>query len=119
MLCRQLTWTSLAIAIVLVSTTSVHAQLPFYTDDADTTDKHRFHLELSNETDWLQESSHPGRRQNTTVFSLNYGLTSRIELGVNAPFIKIYNDPTSGRGNPSGIGDTQFGVKIRLLYERE
>jgi hypothetical protein len=118
-MCHQLTWACLAIAIVFISTTSIHAQLPFYTDDTDTTDKHKFHLELSNETDWLQESSLPGRRQNTTVFTLNYGLTDRIELGVNAPFIKIYNDPTSGLGSPSGIGDTQFGVKIRLLYERE
>lgn len=107
------------LAIAFLSSTSAHAQLPFYTDDADTTPKKKFHIELSNEHDWLQRSSIPGLRQNTTVFTLNYGLSDRIELGVNAPLIKIFNERSSLLGNSSGIGDTQFGVKIRLLDERE
>ena len=107
------------LAIVLLSSTSARAQLPFYTDDADTTPKGKFHIELSNEHDWLQGSSFPGIRQNTTVFTFNYGLTDRIEVGVNAPLIKIFNDRSSMLGNPGGIGDTQFGAKIRLLDERE
>jgi len=109
----------IAIGVTLLSVTSAKAQLPFYTDDADTTPKGKVHLEISNEHDWLQQSSLPGTRQNTSVFSLNYGLTNRIELGVNAPFIKIFNEPTSTLENPAGIGDTQFGVKVRLLDERE
>jgi hypothetical protein len=104
---------------VFLSPTSAHAQLPFYTDDADTTPKGKFHLELSNEHDWLQRASLPGRRQNTSVFTLNYGLTDRIELGINAPFVKIINDRDSRLGNPGGIGDTQFGVKVKLWRERE
>jgi hypothetical protein len=104
---------------VFLSPTSAHAQLPFYTDDADTTPKGKFHLELSNEHDWLQRASLPGRRQNTSVFTLNYGLTDRIELGINAPFVKIFNDRDSRLGNPGGIGDTQFGVKVKLWRERE
>ena len=107
------------LAIAFLSPASAHAQLPFYTDDSDTTPKGKFHLELSNEHDWLQRSSFPGIRQNTTVFTLNYGLTDRIELGVNAPLIKIFNDRNSRLENPDGIGDTQFGVKVRLLDERE
>jgi hypothetical protein len=98
---------------------SVRAQLPFYTDDADTTPKGKFHFEFSNELDWLQRSALPGRRQNMSVFALNYGLTDRIELGVNAPFIKIFNDQPSQLGNPGGVGDTQFGVKAKLRDERE
>ena len=108
----------LVIAIAFVSS-SAHAQLPFYTDDADTTPKGKFHIELSNETDWLQKTSLPGLRQNTTVFTFNYGVTDRLELDVNAPYIAISNDRASGLGTPSGIGDTQFGVKIRVLNERE
>src|ERR1044072_8384349 len=108
MLHCQLKWVWLVLAIAF---TSAHAQLPFYTDDADTTPKRKFHLELSNEHDWLQRSSFPGIRQNTTVVTLNYGLTDRIELGVNAPLIKIYNDRFSRLGDPIGIGDTQFGAK--------
>ncbi|HET6977459.1 MAG TPA: transporter [Pyrinomonadaceae bacterium] len=119
MLRRRLRWACFAFVIALLAPATTNAQLPFYTDDADTTPKHKFHLELSNEHDWLQRSSFPGKRQNTTVFTLNYGLTDHIELGINAPLIKIFNDRSSLLGNPSGIGDTQFGVKIRLLDERE
>lgn len=115
----QLRRACFAFAFACLASTSASGQLPFYTDDADTTTKGKFHLELSNEHDWLQKSSFPGKRQNTTVFTVNYGLTNRIELGVNAPFIKIFNDRSSMLGSPSGIGDTQFGVKIRLLDERE
>jgi len=116
---RQLRCAWVVLAIAFLSSTSAHAQLPFYTDDADTTPKGKFHIELSNEHDWLQRSAFPGLRQNTTVFTLNYGLTNHIELGVNAPLIKIFNDRASRIGNSSGIGDTQFGVKIRLLDEHE
>ena len=107
------------LAVIVFASISAYAQLPFYTDDSDTTPKHKFHLEISNEHDWLQKSSLPGERQNTTVFTLNYGLTDRIELGVNGPLIKIVNDQSSGLGNPFGIGDTQFGVKFRVHDERE
>ena len=119
MLRCQLRWVWFILAIAFLSSTSAHAQLPFYTDDADTTPKRKFHLEVSNEHDWLQRSSFPGIRQNTTVFTFNYGLTDRIELGVNAPLIKIVNDRFARLGSPIGIGDTQFGVKVRLLDERE
>lgn len=119
MLPSRLRWACFVIGIAFLSSTPASAQLPFYTDDADTTAKGKFHLEVSNQHDWLQTSSLPGRRQNTTVFTLNYGLTNRIELGVNAPFIKIFNDRPSILGNPSGFGDTQFGVKVRLFEERE
>jgi hypothetical protein len=118
MLRCKLTWACLAIGIVLIST-RVSAQLPLSTDDADTTPKGKFHLEFSNEYDWLQRSSFPGRRQNTFLFTLNYGLTDRIELGLGAPFIRIANDRASRLGNPNGIGDVQFGVKLKLREERE
>ena len=109
----------LGAAVAFLTSYSVHAQLPFYTDDADTTPKRKLHFEISNEHDWLQQSSLPGKRQNTTVFTVNYGLTNHIELGVNGPFIKIFNDHAAALGNPSGIGDTQFGIKVRLRDERE
>jgi outer membrane putative beta-barrel porin/alpha-amylase len=107
-----------AIAITLTST-AVYPQLPFTTDDADTTPKGKFHIEFSTEYDLLQRSAFPGRRQTTSLFSLNYGVTDRIEVGTTVPFIRIENDRTSNFGNPSGIGDTQFGVKIKLIEEHE
>lgn len=118
----QLRCACLVVAFVIgtfASSTSVHAQLPFYTDDTDTTPKGKFHLEISNQYDLLPVSSLPGKTQNTSVLSVNYGLTNHIELGVNGPLIKIFNEPASMLGNPTGIGDTQFVMKCRLFDERE
>ena len=111
--------TLLLVVLVCFAAKPTRAQIPFYTDDADITEKGKFHLEFANEHDWLQKSSFPGKRQNTTVLTLNYGLTDRIELGVNVPFVKIFNDRSAMLRSPSGIGDTQFGVKARIFEERE
>jgi hypothetical protein len=103
----------------LLSASPAGAQIPFFTDDADTTEQGKFHLEFLNEHDWLQTSSLPGKRQNTTTLTLNYGLTRRIELGVSVPFIKNFNDRSSIVGDPAGVGDAQFGVKARIRDERD
>jgi hypothetical protein len=109
----------LLFALLLVSAASANAQIPFYTDDADTTERGKFHFEFFDEHDWLQKSSRPGKRQNLINLTLNYGLTDRIELDVNAPIIKIVNERPSRLENPVGIGDVQFGLKARLRDERE
>ena len=119
MISCRLRSTFFLVAFAFLSSSAVCAQIPFYTDDADTTEKGKFHLEFSNEHDWLQKSSLPGKRQNTTILTLNYGVTNRIEVGVNVPFIKIFNDRSSMLGKPTGIGDAQFGLKARLYDERE
>lgn len=114
-------FTSILVLIIFVFlfTTRVDAQIPFYTDDADITDKGKFHFEFFNEHDWLQRSFHPALRQNLSNFTLNYGLTDRIELGINAPVIKIISSHDSFLGDPLGIGDTQIGAKVKLLDEKE
>jgi hypothetical protein len=119
MLRCELRYACVVIAITLVAATSARAQLPFYTDDTDTTPKGKFHLEISSEYDWLAVSSLPGKNQNTSVLTLNYGLTNHVELGVNGPLIKIFNERDSALRNESGIGDTQFVLKIRVLDECE
>lgn len=113
---RQL---KLIFLLVTIWSAPLYAQIPFYTDDADTTEKGKFHFEFFNEHAWLQESDFPAKRQNTSVFTLNYGLTDRIELGINAPTVKIYRARESLLRSPLGIGDTQLAVKIRLRRERE
>lgn len=100
-------------------TLTVYSQIPFYTDDADTTPKGQFHLEMYNEHDVLQKSAYPAKRQNTFVFTLNYGLTKKLELGVNAPYITLINSRVADAGAVSGQGDVQFGLKYRLRNERE
>lgn len=104
---------------LLCAAASLRAQVPFYTDDADTTARGKFHLEFFNEHDVLQRELYPARRQNTANFTLNYGLTDQIELDINAPLITIYNARTSPLGKPFGVGDTQFGVKYNFRKERE
>ena len=108
----------IAIAITFLVSTSARAQLPFYTDDTDTTPKGKFHLEISNQYDLLAASSLPAKTQNTAVLTVNYGLTNHIELGVNGPLITIFNEPGSTFNNASGVGDTQFVMKVRLFDER-
>ena len=107
------------VATVLLSALPVKGQLPFYTDDADTTDKGKFHFEFFDEHDLLQRALYPAKRQNTANFTVNYGLTKRVEFDINAPILTIYNAKTSPLGNPTGIGDTQFGVKYRFHDEHE
>jgi len=114
---KRLHWIVFIITFGFLLSSQVHAQIPFYTDDTDTTTKGKFHFEFFNEHDWLQKSSLPGKRQNTANFTLNYGLTHRIELAINAPLLKIYNTRDSLLGSPFGQGDTQFGVKARFHDE--
>jgi len=94
------------------------AQLPFYTDDADTTEKGKFHLEIFNEQDLLQKADYPAKRQNNINSTINYGLTSRLEFDLNAPFLHITYSKASGIPNPSGFGDTQLGLKYRFHDEK-
>lgn len=116
---RSSTHRAILLFCLLTWTTPVCAQIPFYTDDADTTKKRKFHLELYNEHDVLQKSSYPAKRQNMLVLTLNYGLTERLELGVNAPLITLSNSRIVEDRNLVGQGDVQFGLKYRLRDERE
>lgn len=115
---RPLTLGLLLLALLSLCAAESRAQIPFYTDDADTTEKGKLHFEFFNEHDLLQESSYPALRQNTDNFTLNYGLTNRIELGVNFPLLMIINAKAAA-GNAFGVGDAQFGVKYRVRDERE
>ncbi len=114
----RISFTLLAILLALPTATA-RAQLPFFTDDADTTDKGKFHFEFFDEQDVLQRALYPAKRQNTANFKLNYGLTKRIELDADIPFLTIYNSKASPSGNAAGIGDRQFGVKYNFHQEQE
>jgi Putative MetA-pathway of phenol degradation len=109
----------LVIVITFIGKVDTFAQLPFYTDDADTTTKGKFHLEIFDEHDVLQRASYPAKRQNTIVFTIDYGITNRLELGVNAPLITLSNSKISQPRNVTGVGDTQFGLKYNFLTERD
>lgn len=110
---------SALLALCLSPAAVANAQLPFYTDDADTTDKGKFHVEFFNEHDILAREVYPAKRQNTANFTLNYGVTKRLEFDINAPMLMIFHTSDSGVGTPKGIGDMQFGLKYRFHDERE
>ena len=108
----------LAFWLVVVGSTA-SAQQPFVTDDADTTPKGHFHFEFSNEFDWLQREAFPSIKQNTADFELDYGLFDRLEIGIEAPLLTIWNAPGNSPRTVSGPGDTNLSLKYNFLKERE
>lgn len=92
----------------------LHAQLPFYTDDATVTESGKWHLESFNEYDALQLQS-PNVRQNTANFKVNYGLPHKLEFDVDFPILSIYR--TAGNQPSTGVGDTNLGIKSTFRTE--
>src|SRR5687768_17143843 len=79
---RTLLWVSCVPVLFFLLASTVQAQQPFVTDDADVTPKGRFHFEFSNEFDLLQRSLFPNLKQNTADFELDYGLFEGVEIRV-------------------------------------
>lgn len=107
------------LALLFFLAVPVASQQPFVTDDADVTPKGRFHLEFSNEFDWLQRESLPSLRQNTADIELDYGLFERLEIGIAAPFLTIINQSGTIPRSVTGIGDLNVSLKYNFLQERE
>lgn len=107
------------ILLAALLTSTVQAQQPFVTDDADTTPKKHFHFEFSNEFDLLRKSSFPNLKQNTADFELDYGLFKNVELGIESPLLTIFNAAGTGPRVVSGIGDTNISLKYNFHHERE
>jgi hypothetical protein len=110
---------ALTISLLGVSVSLGHAQQPFVTDDTDTTPKHHFHFEFSNEFDLLQSSAFPNLKQNTADFELDYGVFENLEIGIESPLLTIMNARGNVRRNITGIGDTNISVKYNFVKERE
>ncbi len=107
------------LALLILIPLTAQAQQPFITDNADVTPKTHFHFEFGNEFDLLQRSSFPGLKQNTADFKLNYGLVEGLEIGIESPFLTIFNAAGTSPHTPSGIGDTNLSVKCNFHKERE
>jgi hypothetical protein len=88
------------------------AQMPFYTDDTEVTEKGVWHFEFFNEFDGLQSSLYPDLRQNTFNYKVNYGLPHNLEADFDAPYLAIYR--TDGSQSSSGPGDTNMGIKWKF-----
>jgi hypothetical protein len=108
-----------ALLLLFMTGSMVKGQQPFETDDADTTPKHHFHFEFSNEFDVLQTSAFPNLKQNTADFELDYGVLDNLEVGIEVPLLTLLNAQGTGPLRPHGIGDTNVSVKYNFLKERE
>jgi hypothetical protein len=85
---------------------NAEAQTPFVTDDADVTEKGKFHFEFINKFDVLQQSAYPTLKQNTADFTLAYGLFKNVEISIASPLITFYNARGTEPRGVTGIGDT-------------
>ncbi len=110
---------SFTVAFLVMTAALVHAQQPFVTDDADTTPKHHFHFEFSDEFDLLQPSSFPNLQQNTADFELDYGVLDNLEVGIEVPLLTLFNERGTVPFRPRGVGDVNLSVKYNFLKERE
>ena len=107
------------LSLLVLSTSAATAQQPFVTDDTDTTPRYHYHFAFGNEFDLLPRSDFPSIRQNEAGFEFEYGLFNRLELGIDAPLLTIFNAPGTIPLRPSGIGDTNFSVKYNFLKEHK
>jgi hypothetical protein len=99
----------MAVLCGMWSSQALVAQMPFYTDDSNVTDKGTLHFEIFNEYDGLQTSLYPDIRQNTANFKVNYGLGHGLELDVDVPYLDIFH--ATGEPTYGGNGDTNMGLK--------
>ena len=95
------------------------AQQPFYTDDADVTERGQFSFEAINEFDVLHPNARPAVRQNAATFTLAYGLFKHAEVSVSVPLITIFNERGTSPRRVTGVGDTSLQIKYNFLRERE
>lgn len=102
-------WPLLLVLGALYAAAPLLGQMPFYTDNADVTDRGTLHFEFFNEYDGLQSALYPDLRQNTFNYKANYGLPYNLELDFDAPYLSIFRAP--GTDASDGPGDTDMGVK--------
>jgi hypothetical protein len=105
--------------VALWSAPVVHAQQPFYTDDAAVTPHGNVHVECFDEHDWLPASQMPHLHQNTFNMKVNYGIGDGLELDLDIPIITIVNEAFVVPRQPVGWGDLNFGIKYNVHQERE
>jgi hypothetical protein len=88
---------------------TLHAQMPFYTDDTSVTDTGKVHAEIFDEVDGLQSSQFPDLRQNTLNAKVNFSPVHGLELDIDVPYLDI--NRAADVAPSHGVGDTNLGVK--------
>ena len=98
---------------------TAHAQQPFVTDDADVTDKGKWHLQVSDEYDLLQRALYPAKAQNTTNIAIDYGLWHGVEIGFAPPLLALHSSHIISPQTVFGLSDSTLHVKYNFYKERE
>jgi hypothetical protein len=91
---------------------TAHAGPPFQTDDPDPVEYKHFEMyafELSDGT------TAGGTTFNAPAYEVNYGVVPNVQLHLVLPFSNVF--PPDSSPVTHGIGDTEFGTKIRFLKE--
>ncbi len=86
------------------------AGAPFLTDDPEPVDYRHGEFYLSASGD----RTSGGNTVNGPVFELNYGVAPETQLHLAAP---IANVSAAGQPSSTGLGDTELGIKYRLVQE--
>jgi hypothetical protein len=97
----------------------VGAQTPFVTDDAEVTDLKHLHFEAVTEYDFLQSSLYPNLRQFSGLFRISYGIHKRLEVGLDAPLLSVFNAAGTTPKSAFGVSDVSLHVKARLREEKD
>jgi hypothetical protein len=110
------TWACPVLTLLLIAGDIglARAQQPFIVDDAEVTAPAGWHLEVSNQVDWLKREARPFRWQNTLEWELDYGLLPRMELSAVLPVISLVSDGPVSRQTAVGIGDSSVALKWRF-----
>jgi hypothetical protein len=108
----------ISVCFVLFLAQSLWAQQPFFNDDADVAETHRWHIEGNNEVDGLPPSSFPNLRQNTLTVKFSYGLFRNCEIGLDFPLLAIFNADRIRPQVPIGLGDTDYSIKYNFRKEQ-
>ena len=66
----------------------------------------------------LPRSSLPSERQNTLTLKFSYGLFRRCEVGMDFPFLAIFNTEAAAVRTPLGVGDTDYSIKYNFRKEQ-
>ncbi len=100
-----------AVLTALFATATAHAGPPFQTDDPEPVDYQHFEMyafELSDGT------TAGGTTLATPAYEVNYGVIPNVQLHLVLPFTTLF---APDGPNQRGIGDTEFGVKLRFIKE--
>lgn len=98
---------------------AARAQQPFYTDDADVTDKGKFHLQVADEYDVLQRTLYPGKTQNIFTTEIDYGLWKGVEVGFAPGLLYLHRSHVAVRPTDIGVADSTLHVKYNFYREHE